>query len=369
MNIAFLLPVVSQVRYHRRISALRNLGVKAQILAFERDHYRGKPWPDGYTSLGTVEHGNYIRRIAPLIKVLPLVRAVVQGVDAIYAFGLDTLFLGWLASRFSSKQIKIIYEVGDIRSVFLEGNLLSRCMRSLERFLLREVGLLVVTSEAFVTGYFHGVQGLGPLHYQVIENKLAADVPCGLQDVTLCNRQIDGLRIGYFGLIRCRRSWSILNKAVAAGNGRIQLYLRGISMGVQDLEDQAQRNPQIDYDGPYMVPDDLPSMYGRVDMVWACYPYQGSGLGNWRWARTNRFYEACYFRRPMFAQKGTEDSRPVESLGLGLALDLADIEGTVDKILEIRRPDIDRWRQNMKSLPKEAYVLSNEHEQLLEAIQ
>jgi len=369
MKITYLLPVASHVRYHKRVSALQALGCEAKILAFERDYYPGKPWPDGYLSLGKIQNENYCRRPAPFAKALPIVLKEAEESDVIYAFGLDTLFLAWLASRFSSKHQKIIYEVGDIRAVLLGKSLLARSLRRLERFLLRHVHILVVTSEAFISGYFHGIQGLMTLRYQVIENKLDESAfPTSPSPIDY-NKEDGGLRIGYFGLIRCCRSWQILKRVVNAGSGQAQLYLRGISMGEQDLDEEARIDPQIDYGGPYVVPDDLPSMYGQVDMVWACYPYQGDGLGNWRWARTNRFYEACRFQRPMFAQKGTEDGRLAETLGLGVSLDLGDVEGTVDRILQIKHTDIDRWRQNMAALPKEVYTLSNEHKKLIRAIQ
>lgn len=368
INITFLLPVVSQARYHKRVNELQKLGIKGQILAFERDYYPGKPWPDGYLSLGKIQHENYYKRLVPFVKALPSIIKEARKSDIIYAFGLDTLFLAWLASRFSGRYLKIIYEVGDIRSILLGKSLLSQNLRRLERFLLRHVEILVVTSEAFISGYFHGIQGLMTLRYQVIENKLDENAFSILPSPVSYNKENGGLRIGYFGLIRCRRSWDILKRVTSTSSGQIQLYLRGISMGEQDLDEEARIDPYINYGGPYMAPDDLPSLYRQVDMVWACYPYQGNELGNWRWARTNRFYEACHFQKPMFAQKGTEDGRLVEALELGITLDLADIEGTVDRILHIKPTDIDQWKQNLVALPKEIYTLSNEHEQLVKAI-
>jgi succinoglycan biosynthesis protein ExoL len=369
MRITYLLPVVSQARYHKRVGALERLGAQSEILAFERSYYSGKPWPDGYRSLGQVQHGRYFQRLPSLLKAISTVQVAAQKSDAIYAFGLDTLLISWLATRRLKRKIRRVYEVGDIRQTLLRNGVTSTFLRWLERCLLRQVDLLVVTSEAYVTGYFQGIQGLSTLKYQVIENKVD-DVSFPHQKDQMTRHHWNtALRIGYFGLIRCRQSWEILKRVAEKGNGRVEIYVRGISMGVQDLNSEAQMLPYMDYGGPYVAPDDLLSMYGQVDMVWACYPYNGTELGNWRWARTNRFYEACFFQRPIFAQLGTEDGRVVENLGLGISLDLADVERAVERILQVKDADIIQWQQNIINLPREVYILSDEHERLMKALQ
>lgn len=369
MRIVYLLPVVSHARYHKRVAALQALGVEPRVMAFERDYYPGVPWAGGYTSLGMLQHENYYGRLVPLIKALPQVHSAVAASDVVYAFGLDMLLLGWLASSLVRKRPRIVYELGDIQSAMLGRSLCYRGLRGLERFLLGRTHLVVVTSEAFVSGYFRGIQGLTPSRYQVIENKMECGGPVVSPIPTRHSNGMSTFRVGYFGVLRCRRSWEILRRAVVKSDGRVQLYVRGIPTAIGSLDDTAEDSPHIDYGGPYLAPDDLPSMYGQVDMVWASYPYQGTGLGNWRWARTNRFYEACRFQRPMFTQAGTEDGRLVEAMGLGVSVDLADTEAAVERILQVSQADIDRWRENLASLPEQVYVLTDEHEQLIRAIE
>ena len=367
MRVNFLLPVVSQPRYYKRIRALEKLGVSSEIFAFERDYFRGNFQPDEYESLGNLKHGHYHKRLAPVLKALFRVRAMAGDTDVIYAFGLDMLLLAYSATCRLGAAPKIVYEVGDIRGVLLGRRFVSRLLRWLERRLLRRASLLVVTSEAYISGYYHGIQGLRRLRYRVVENKLDENAPPPSAGAPACT-DAGALRIGYFGLIRCRRSWEIMKEVSKQADGRIQVYVWGISMGLGDLDEQTRALSHIDYRGPYVSPEDLPRMYGQVDIVWACYPYQGTEAGNWRWARTNRFYEACLFHRPMFAQVGTEDGRVVEALELGRCLDLSDVSGTVAAILGVSDQDLVRWRQNIGRLPKETYVYTDEHAQLLEKI-
>lgn len=367
MKIAFLLPVASDARSHKRIKALKKLGVKPVTLAFERKYYSGNQIPGGYESLGRIEHSRYYKRLIPFFKVLSKVRAQVKEADAIYAFGLDMLLLGRFACLGLAKPLKAVYEVADIREVLLGKGLFSCCLRWLERFLLRRTDLIVVTSETFVSGYYREIQGLTTLRYLVIENKLDTDVLAQIP-ASSDTKSDEIIRIGYFGIIRCRRSLEILHEAAIQGKGRVQVYIRGFPLGVGDLENEFRSNPYIKYGGPYMAPDDLPTLYGQTDVVWACYPYQGNGIGNYLWARTNRFYESCCFKRPMLAQKGTEDGRLTEALGLGKCLDLSNTKEAVECILSITRTMLNQWQGSISNLSQDVYTLTDEHERLLEML-
>lgn len=366
MRIVFLLPVSSQPRYHKRVQSLVKLGVDAIVCAFERAYYSGMPWPQGYRSLGSIKHGDYWRRLVPLAKAMPVVRAEVARADAIYAFGLDMLLLGWLASATVRRQVKIVYEIGDIRDVFLGDGPTSCIMRWLERSLIRHARLVVVTSPGYITGYFHGVQRLEGQRFLVIENKLDASLALPRRGKTRAGRS--GLCIGYFGVIRCRRSWEILKRAAQVAQGRVRVYVRGVLLGLGDLESEMRQAEYVEYGGPYAAPTDLPAMYERIDLVWACYPYQTSHIGNWRWARTNRFYEACYFATPMVAQAGTEDGLVVEAQELGVTLDMSDIDTAVARIVAIQDDELASWGRNLERLPPHAYLYTDEHVRLLEAV-
>ena len=264
MRMVFLLPVASDVRLHKRISSLQKLGIESNILAFERDYYSGKLFSGGYVSLGRLQNLSYHKRWYPYLKALPVVRKAAKNADAIYAFGLDLLWLGWVATLGLGRPCKFVYEIADL-GILSGYNLLGGSLRWLERFLLKRVTLLVVVAEDYITDYYQAFQGIAKsgLNYLVIENKLDATV---LPPPTLSSTKQTGiLRIGYFGLIRCRRSWEILKTAAIKGNGRIKIYVRGKPMGIK-IDEDVQRIPHIEYEGPYVSPDDLPGMYEKIDM-------------------------------------------------------------------------------------------------------
>jgi succinoglycan biosynthesis protein ExoL len=365
MKVVFLLPTVSQVRFQKRVNGLRKLGVEPTILAFQRDYYPGKPWSEEVHSLGTVQHRHLLRRVLTLIRAMPVVRSFAKGSDAVYAFGLDMLLLACLAKLSLAKRVRIVYEAGDIREAMVGWGPVSQMLRQIECHLARRACLIVVTSPAYVTGYYHGMLGLTGLRYQVIENKLHAGQ---LPPPASARREkpLGAMRIGYFGLIRCQRSLEVLKQLAAMGNGRIHVYIKGTPLGIGDLAAEVSRSPGIEYGGPYVAPDDLPDMYGQVDLAWIAHYH---GRTNLAWARANRFYEACYFRVPMVAQVGTVDAQAVESQDLGVCIDLTRLDEAVTAVMGISEAQLARWQQNIAHLPETVYMYSNEHQAVVEAIQ
>ncbi len=364
MKIVFLLPDISSRYCLKRVYLLESLGIQTEVLGFSRGYFSEEKFHGETDSLGQLSEGHYFNRIFRFIYSLPKVRKVTKTADVLYAFGQDLLGLGIIAMVLTNKKLKIVCEIADIQPALTCRGLYSRILRFVERILLKKVDLLVVTSEAFVTGYFQDIQGITEMPYQVIENKVDEESLISSKVIEVNDRYSDVLRIGYFGLLRCRRSWEILRLAALKGGGRISIYLRGV-IPWDDMRIEMQNCLNVVYDGTYVSPDELSEIYGQTDMVWACFPYEGQKMGNWSWARTNRFYEACYFKKAMFVQKGTEDSRVVENLRFGVSLDLKDIEMCVEQILKIDPLELTQWKKNLEQLPKNIYTYSNEHVELI----
>ena len=366
LHVLFLFQTAEHVRFCKRVELLMHKGITAEVLAFERQAYPGKSINCKYSSLGVIKHQNYCKRIIPFISALKKIRAGAKNNDLVYAFGLDMLLLGWIVTLGISKGL--VYEVGDIREVLLGQGLKHKFFRLLERFLLNRTSLLVITSKAYLDEYYYKIQGLSRINHIVIENKLDRNWLINLAPKEKETEGSSGLIIGYFGVLRCMRSWEILKTAAEKSGGVFQVYLRGIS---RDINLQVEANHElVTYAGPYLAPDDLPAIYGKVNLVWACYPYQGNKAGNWQWAKTVRFYESCYFKKPLIVQAGTEDSKLVEKYDLGLIVDMNEgVEKVVHQVLAITRSDLERWKKNMDNVPPEVYLYTDEHDRLAELLQ
>lgn len=364
MRILFVMPVATHARFHKRIAGLRAEGADSLILHFDRDYVPGKPLPGESASLGWIDHGNYAKRAWTYLRALGRVRAAARRSDCLYAFGLDLALLGWLATLGPAPAPRMVYEVGDIRESMTGNGFAGRLLRSLERFVCRRSRVVVVTSPSYVDDYYRPRLGLDPASFLLIENKLPADFPCrGAQ--TEAHEETGRLRIGYFGILRCAHSWRVMKRLLEVAPERFSVVLGGKIWPERIDADEVRSTGGASYGGPYVAPDDLPALYGPVDLVWVAHLH---GENNFHWARANRFYEACCFERPMIGQRGTVDGRDIEALGLGCLVDMNDIEESVRRIAAIGDEEIAAWRRNIRSVPVERYRYTDEHARLLERL-
>ena len=368
MNIIYILQVSSHARYWRRIDNLGSLGIKSTVFAFEREKfYEGTKKGRSYKSLGNIKQQNYIKRIIPLIKSISIIKNEIGNADVIYSFGMDTFIIGWLATLFKSNKPKFVYEVGDIRTVFTNEGVISKIFKFIERLILKKSDLLVVTSEAYIQGYFEEIQKVSNLNYHVIENKPELNINFSNVN-TNKNKKNQRIRIGYFGVLRCRRTFEILRKLIKEHGDRFELYVRGIVTEGKDIVDEIKLLDNVKIEGEYKVPDDLPSMYDQVDIIWACYPYMGEQISNWMWAKTTRFYEACYFKTPMITLEGSQDSYYVKEKGIGIELDLSNKNLAVKQLSELSMQQIEEMTNSYEKVSPDVYTYGREHQELIEKL-
>ena len=366
MKIAFILQSASHARYWRRIEKLQKEGATPSVLAFERNTYAGKKEEKNYTPLANIQQENYVKRLIPLLKSMGTIRKNLNHTDVIYAFGVDTFIIAWLASRLKGKKIKFVYEVGDIRKVFMGEGLMAKTFRFLERRILNRTDLLVVTSEAFVEEYFTKIQGQNTIKYHVIENKPElTEEKIQAKDTALEDGKIT---IGYFGVLRCRNSLEILKNIGKNHSEKFNIYIRGVAQGTEDLLEEINTLDNVVVEGEYKVPEDLYAMYAKIDVNWACYPYQGEKPGNWLWAKTTRFYESCFFRTPMVTQEQSQDALFTEKYGVGIAVSLKEMDQSAEKIGELGPEAIKKMQARFHDLPKETIKYQQEHKELIDQL-
>lgn len=359
--------MVNCTRYYKRISALKDLGMQVKVLAFERGSYPGKELSGKHISLGHIKHGHYLSRLVMILKAIYKVRSMIKNADVLYTCGLDMALLGWLAALKINNKPKLCYEVADIREIQLSNGLAGRITRAFERFMIKQAHLLIVTSSTYVSAYYKGILGAKNFRYQVIENKLDPRQIMNSKLRLLPKSPPEAhLKIGYFGVLRCARSLQVIKHLVSKYNGSVEVYLRGIffkDIGV--LEHEVVNTSGIYYEGPFKSPDDLPEMYSKVDIVWDIAKYHEGKVGNLSWAKSNRFYQSCFFNKPIIGQVNTLDGIAAEELDIGISLDISDIDRAVDKIMSITKHQLEHWKKNLSNISKEVYVLTDEHERLI----
>lgn len=363
-RILFFTTALEHTTFRKTARMLAKEATHVHLIGFTRNNFPVCDDELSSESIGTLEHGNYFKRLFILLRSMIFLRKKAKEFNVIYTFTLDTLLISRMAFLFMPKTY--IYHIQDIRSIFFGNSLKSRLARLLEGKLLRKVSVLVVSSKDYFTGYFAKRYQFPRSKTVVIENKLPDYLNLSDTKPSFDNTKIT---IGYFGVMRCFRSWEILKNLALNNPDSFDLYLRGKPMAVPDISEQISTINNIVYDGLYKSPDELEDLYRRVDIVWAAYPYSGPHEGNWKYARTIRFYEACAFQKPVIVQKGTPQAKDVERYNIGLVLDMNDVDEAIKHLKENITPvQINKWRDNVANIPREVYVHGNEYGMLLEAI-
>lgn len=372
VKVLVLLQVIGHPRDSKRISMLKAAGFEVEAMAFERDYHAGRLPDCRVELLGKLENRRYGKRIFKLLAALPKIRKKAASFDVIYALGQDVAALGQLATLGMPQKVAI--EVGDIVHLQLHPGFAGKIVRWLEQMFVKNYGLIVVISPGFLEDYYRGrlkiiTPGL------VLENKLELEVteypfPQTTSDwekrgTALVDRPF---RIGYFGLLRDHWSWEVLSQLAQQFPDSYEIWFAGKKINPLDLEERIADKPNMRYMGEYKSPHDLRGLYDSVDMVWACYAQIGEHDWNLRWGRPNRFFESCFFGRPVFAREGAHFAKDVKAEALGMCIATADIAEVIAQIRSITPTQLANWEQNMYALPREKYVYTEESSWLASAI-
>jgi succinoglycan biosynthesis protein ExoL len=256
------------------------------------------------------------------------------------------------------RTVPLFRDVADLPRLLSSTNAKAALARRFDAWSARRAAGLVVTSEAFYDDYYRPMLGSGAPRCFVLANNVDPEVT-GPRIAAPFFSQDRPLRIGYFGLIRCERSLEILAAVARLAPEGVKVLVRGHNLIGFDLDQLAADLPNFEVGSQYRSPEDLASVYAACDVVWSCYPYEPANI-NWRLAKTNRFYEACYFRRPQICQAGTKDAKKVIELGIGISVDLADVAGSAAAIAAITRNQLAYMADRLEQLPADVYTYSGE---------
>lgn len=366
MKVLFILPVLGQPRYSKRISMLKSQGAHAQALYFERDYYEGRLPECDCESLGRIEHRNYLKRIFVYLKSLKIIRQAAKNVDVVYSFELDLGFLNFISTLFLKK--KRVIEIGDIREIQSGASILSKLLRLIEGKLFRRVNLLVVTSPYFYTEYYRKWVN-SDVEYLVIENKLEGN---GVKRSTTQANEFsdsDKIRIGYFGLLRCEWSFKFLTSLLREYPTGFSLLLAGKPNVNKEVFENLISLHNVEYLGEYKSPDDLEKLYLGVDVVWGVYEPFSKKRGNYNalWAKTNRFYESQYFGKPIVVLEGSGDACFVQKHLTGLVIN--ERISTATFVEELCFKNISSWKKNLQLCEVDNFVYMDEAKLLREALE
>ncbi|MEM1428900.1 MAG: glycosyltransferase [Pseudomonadota bacterium] len=352
-RVLYLAPDLDDAAVWRRAEMLRCGGAVVDIAGFRRGT---GALPGAALVFGRTRNGRMMaralsvlqRRLAPHSDLARLPRP-----NAILARNLEMLALAVplrrRLRRRGAGRLPLTYEVLDIHRLMVGDTRIARTLRGVERRLCRDVDHLIVSSPAFLSAHFdaHGQCSAPPL---LVENKVltGADSAPGWR----VPRNASGrLRIGWNGVLRCRASLDLLDRLTRAAPGRYEVHLRGRPAvdAVPDFHPIVDANPDLIFGGRYDYPDDLPSIYGAVDLAWLVDRYDAGA--NSDWLLPNRLYESGLAGVPPIALAGTETARRLEALGTGLVLPDAEPETLIGTLGALTPGRVEALAATHRSIP------------------
>ncbi|QNM85778.1 hypothetical protein H9W90_01265 [Polaribacter pectinis] len=362
IKVLSVLPVLGQPRHSKRISMLKNVGFNLAAVAFEREYLKGRLPDCEVTSLGKISHGKYLERIFKFLKALPILRKQIKICDVVYASNPDMAYISIIAGFGLNRPVVI--EVGDLRRIQVARGTTGWFVRKLDLFFLKKCSLLVSTSIGFVKGYYQNWLK-SSIKYLILENKLEK----AFDEELLIKKEDNGkITIGYFGLLRCDWSWSVLKNLAITHENKFDILIAGYPVNPITLPEEAKEISNIKFLGQYKSPNDLVDLYGKVDIVWACYPFPSEEDLNWKWARTNRFYESICYKKPLIVLEKSGDEQSVLDYNIGVSVPKDKVKKVVEMLNIVERNQIAEWVNNINRLPESVYKYTTEENELKKAI-
>ena len=263
-------------------------------------------------------------------------RAQLEGAEVVLARNLEMLLIAAVARRRFAPRARLVYECLDIHRLMLARGPAGAALRRLERALLAECDLLLLSSPDYDWRYFRPVHGARTPPICLLENKVLSTELPGLpaeRRPALPDGPPPGppWRIGWFGNLHCRRSLHLLAGLAARSGGAVQVVLRGRPQrgAMPDFDAVVAATPGMTFHGAYDRPADLAAIYGDVHLVWAIDFYDAGG--NSDWLLMNRLYEGGLYGVVPIALASVATGRWLRRRGTGLLLEAGQpIEAALD---------------------------------------
>ncbi|TPL47706.1 glycosyltransferase family 4 protein [Mesorhizobium sp. B2-4-4] len=343
LNVLYLVHDVSDPAVRRRITMLRAGGAQVTLAGFRRTANRIAD-VEGLRplDLGATRDGRFAQRLTAVAKAAVSIGTRLRGMprpDLIIARNLEMLALARRANTAFGAAVPIVYECLDIHRLMLRSDAVGKALRATERYLARDVRLLVTSSPAFTANYFEPYgQVTAPV--ELVENKYfeaAAILPA---EHEMAEAPVaPPWHIGWFGALRCRRSLELLADFSRRADGRFEIVLRGRPALTEfpDFHAFVEAEPWLSFRGPYRNPEDMAAIYRDVHFSWAIDFFEAGQ--NSEWLLPNRLYEGCRFGAVPISMANTETGRFLGRQGIGILLPEASpdaLEAAIGKMEERR---------------------------------
>ncbi len=345
MQIAYLVHNLNDPAVERRCTMLERGGAVVRLAGFCRDEHLSPAIAARQPLiLGQSKDAAMAQRALATVMATAFntrLRKFVSDCDIVMARNLEQLGI----ARAIVGARPLVYECLDIHHTLVGTGKGARAVQAVEARLLPRVDLLLTSSPAFVDNHFETTTLDSPI--ELVENKLlVADASTFSPPRQYSPEQ--KLRIGWFGMLRCQKTFEVL-KEISAANRNIEILIAGRPSKTvfPDFVDALAGHSQVEFAGEYTYAD-LPDLYGRCHFAWTIDWFEEGE--NSSWLLPNRIYEAVAHGCIPVALSGIEVGRWLARHGAGLLI--ADPKDA-GKILSALKPqDIAALQQDVLAVPQ-----------------
>jgi succinoglycan biosynthesis protein ExoL len=367
--IAYFVHDVNDAAVAKRVTMLRAAGAEVVVLGFRRDDSLPETVAGARVfDLGRTADARLLQRAVVVLRNLARPKVMLDAMErpeVIIARNLESLALAVRARR-AVPTARLVYECLDIHRSLLGRSAPHRIIQRIESALLKSIDLLIVSSPAFIREYFAKKAKFGA-PVLLVENKvLALDGRPPAPRVALAGPP---WTIGWFGNLRCRRTFETLTALAARSEGRVRILIAGRASSAvfEDFDGLVERSAHCTFVGAFK-PDDLAGLYAECHFAWAI-DYFEEGL-NSSWLLPNRLYEASSSGAVPIALRSVETGRWLAKYDAGLLIDdFAGIE-ELERIFE--NLDAERYAKLVRAvaaIPRGALVADrSDCDELLAAV-
>jgi hypothetical protein len=223
--------------------------------------------------------------------------------------------------------------------------------------LLRASQALVTSSPGFLREYFERTYPRLP-RTVVVENKVFPVV----EERNARSALPPGppWRIGWFGVIRCRRSLEILAEVARRAPGLIEVVVAGrpAAKVFGDVDAAFAGIPGVRYIGGFADEAELARLFGSVHFAWAMDFYEAGA--NSDWLLPNRLYRAAYYGAVPIGLTTVETGRWLARHAAGLRLDQASPEALIAGLQAMTPARFEALQRNLDRIPTAELVTEAE---------
>jgi len=344
MKIGYIVHDLNDPSVERRCLMLERGGATVVLAGFYRgEHVNPATAARGPFVLGRSHDAAMAQRAMQTLTCLTrpkALRSFMQGCTVIMARNLEQLAIGYATAG----QRPLIYECLDIHRLLVASSPPARLIQSVEGRLLKRIDLLLTSSPAFLREHFDK-RPLNAATY-LIENKLVVDrVPTSRPEPLAPTFPIC---IGWLGMLRCKKTFTVLSDLVSPPDGRIEVMISGKPSPAElpTLAEDVQSVSGMVYTGPYTYAD-LPDLYGQCHFAWAIDWFE-EGL-NSQWLLPNRLYEALAYGAVPILMQGTQMARWAEDHNVGLRV--KDKDDAIHRLLNMSANELADHQARIRDIP------------------